>query len=164
MATTVLKYLLIVVSFASAGSGLNSEGAVSHALLRRGVGCFVAQNWAVDELHEIGLKVGDIVAVRHETGSISGMSPVTSETTNIMITTPSGKRGVLFFIDFGRDENLAVKRNAYLLRQTEDGWSASEGNGGIGAYKAISDYADKLSQVAPTKMRLRPDDSECQVE
>ena len=83
-----------------------------------------------------------------------GSSPIPGtsgggDATPIMVTDAADAAGVLLFAN-----GSVLISNGYALRRTRRGWVASDGNGGIGTYDAISRYAAALARKPPARTRV----------
>jgi hypothetical protein len=130
----------------------------------KGFGCLISQTWAHDDLGELGLKPGERARVVYRTGSIPGLSPASSNTTNVLVLASDVSRGWLLFFRTEADGGVTALRNGYRIRHTSEGWSAEEGNGGIATYKAISDYVAQLAKGHILKVVLKPASDNCRVD
>ena len=130
----------------------------------KGFGCLVSQSWVQDDLRELGVKPGERARVVYGAGTIPGLSPASSSTTNVLMLTPGSSRGWLLFFRAEADGSVVAVRNGYRISHTAEGWSAAEGNGGIATYKAVATYAAELARGPVKKIRLKPSSEGCHVE
>src|SRR5205807_10090032 len=146
MKRIIISRLLVVICAVLSGASATAwkdqkkQAASTPDTIHRGIGCLVAQDWIKDDLRELGLRVGQTVNLRYQTGSIPGISPDTPDMTNVLIFSPSGKRAWLAFFRPQTDGTITAIRNGYRVRHMNGGWDASEGNGGIATYNALSAY------------------------
>ena len=147
-----------------AATSLAQQASIPPVSLSKGIACLASQKWIKDDLEELGLRSGEAISIRFETGSIPGTSPETPNNTNVLFLSPSGRSGWLLFFRVEQDDTITAIRNGYRVRRTKEGWSASEGNGGIATYKAMSLYVGDLSRKPITKLTLQPSSEGCQVE
>jgi hypothetical protein len=144
------------------GKALKSAEAIS--TLSKGISCLVSQDWIKDELRDLGLRVGDTAKVAYQTGSIPGISPEAPDTTNVLLFSRHGNRGWLVFFRTSPNGSIAALGNAYRVRREGREWVASEGNGGIGTYKAMGDLATDLAKHSPLEVKLKPVSNGCRSE
>jgi hypothetical protein len=149
---TVSVVLIRVGSARSAGDPpVNEQKA-----LAKGLACLVGQKWVQDDLHGIGLSVGEIALLRYRFGPVPGISPVAPHLVSVSIYTPDEKKAWLLFFRYDPDRGITAVRNGYHLVRGEDGtWSAGEGNGGVATYRAISAYATELAKQPAVRMELK---------
>lgn len=164
-----IALLILMISVATgaicvAQEAVGKRTAAAPEALLKGIACLASQDWVEDDLRNLGLQDGKIIRVRFETGSIPGVSPETPNNTNVLFLSPNGQRGWLLFFRQQQDGTVTAIRNGYRVRRTKEGWSASEGNGGIATYKAISSYAAGLSRRPKVWLTLRPPSAGCQIE
>jgi hypothetical protein len=156
---------LVVVAIAFSATPVYAEQSkTSSASLAKAVGCLADQVWAGDDLRDAGLKIGQEVSVRQERGAIPDLSPAIPGTTNLLLLDASGRRAWLFFFKVESDGTFTLVRNAYRVQRSNEGWSASEGNGGVATYRAIASYASKLAKRPSIRLRLNPITEGCRVE
>ena len=127
------------------------------------VGCLAGQDWFAEDLHEIGLALGQTAVVRFRVGAIEGQSPNRQFTTNLLLLGPSRTKGWLFFATMARGGRVTLLRNAYRLNLSDGRWSAGEGNGGVATYAAIASYVGKMAKQQSTRERLQPARDNCRV-
>lgn len=169
MKNSILKYIAVSVYIALGAACVAQKAAerqpdVATQELSKGVGCLVSQDWIKDDLREIGLHPGESIGVRFEIGSVPGISPATPNNTNVLFLSPNGKRGWLLFFRQEQDGTMTVIGNGYKTTNTKGSWSASEGNGGIATYKAISSYVTQLSKKPKVWFPFEPSSSGCHSE
>ncbi len=170
MKYAICKALLILAISAAIGvPGLAQEAegrriVAAPDAVSKGIACLASQDWVEDDLRELGLRTGTMIRVRFETGNIPGTSPDPPDNTNILFLSPNGQWGWLLFFRLQQDGTVIAVRNGYRVRRTKEGWSASEGNGGIAMYKAMSSYAAELSRRPVIRLVLKPSSEGCQVE
>jgi len=114
-----------------------------------------------DVLEELGVAVGQEVTVRYRDGSIPGTSPVSSQRINVIVYSKDGKAAWMFFFDKRGGDKISAVDNAYRLTLDNRIWSASEGNGGIATYQAISRFATILSKESAHQIMLQSAGSSC---
>jgi hypothetical protein len=132
--------------------------------VRPALACLLRQDWVKDDIHNIGLRLGEKASVRYAIGSIPDTSPETPGMLNITVYSKDQKRGWLFFVRPEKDGTLTAIRNAYALKRYRSGWSAGEGNGGLATYEAIGAYANQLAKSTDYRMTLNPGKDNCHVE
>jgi hypothetical protein len=170
MKNGICKALLILTISAAIGAMSVAQEAVGKRtaavpdVLSKGIACLASQDWVEDDLRELGLQDGKMVRVRFETASIPGISPEAPNNTNVLFLSPNGQRGWLLFFRLQQDGTVTAIRNGYRVRRTKEGWSASEGNGGIATYRAISSYVIELSRRPIVMLALQPSSQGCQIE
>ena len=118
----------------------------------------------MDDLQELGITKGQRIAVRSKREEIPNITPVTPGRTNMLILSRSGKQGWLFFFESAADGSIILNRNAYRMQWSADGWTASEGNGGVASYKAIAAYTTELARTSPIHVTLSPRQGLCQLD
>jgi len=170
MKNGICKALLILTTSAVIGTtGIAQEAdgkrpVAAPEAVSKGIACLASQDWVEDDLRELGLRDGKMVRVRFDTGSIPGTSPETLDTTNVLFLSPKGQRGWLLFFRLQQDGTVTAVRNGYRVKRTKEGWSASEGNGGVATYKAMAAYAAVLSRRPMVRLALHPSSEGCRVE
>lgn len=132
--------------------------------LRAAVSCLVSQRWVVDDLKIIGLRPGDSATMRCRQGPIPGTSPQALDSVQVVIYSSDRRSGWLFLLHQKPGTVLSATRNAYRLDRRGRRWIASEGNGGIGTYEAISSYADSLETEKTVVLKLKASSAGCIVE
>lgn len=158
--------LLILISFATGAMCVAHEvvGKRSDAApeaLAKGIACLNSQDWVKADLKDLSLPDGKTIGVRFKVGTIPGTSPETPDQTNVLFLSPNGRRGWLLFFRQQQDGTVTAIRNGYRIRRSDSGWSASEGNGGVATYKAISSYVDTLSKQPKVWLTLQLSSSGC---
>lgn len=161
--------LLILISVATGAMCLAQEtvGKRTEAApdaLSKGIACLASQDWVEDDLRDLGLQKGKLFGVRFETGTIPDISPETPNNTNVLFLSSNGQRGWLLFFRQQQNGTVTAIRNGYRVKRSEDGWRASEGNGGIATYKAISSYVTELSKKPKVWLTLQSPSAACQTE
>lgn len=160
MTKTVSVILILLTTITSVGCAQTKQTSpVAYAL-----GCVASQNWALDNLHELGVSVGQKISIRQKTGLIPNVTPENPGQTTLLVLNHAGSKGWMFFFHKSEVGDVVIERNAYRVERTEEGWEASEGNGGIATYKAISAYAAILYRTPPMDVMLKPTSHACQVE
>ena len=155
--------ILTVLTQSTAHAGILEQHR--HSDLRtKELGCLAGQTWMVDDLRAIGIQAGQRVLIRQERTAIPNVSPARPQVVNFMLTDLSGKRGWLFFFKVEADGDVVIIPNAYRLGRENGRWMASEGNGGLGTYRAIGPYVSKLARQAPLHMTLKSSTQNCRVE
>jgi hypothetical protein len=110
-------------------------------------GCLQRTEWARTELLSLGLSPGRTAHTFVGSGGIPEMEG-DAATVVLVVIAPDGVRGVLFLFP---EDLLGVRYlelNAYELRRHGSRWSASEGNGGLWTYRAISDFVSNIPASA----------------
>lgn len=130
----------------------------------RAVGCLLSEDWVRADLHELGLRPGMTALVRYGFGSIPGTSPDPLGQLQIIIYSPDRMRAWLFLTRAEGKESYVVIRNAYSLILSGRKWEASEGNGGIATYAAVSRYATGMGKQGAVRVRLVENPRGCSVE
>jgi hypothetical protein len=170
MKSEIRKALLILIISAAIGVMSVAQEAVGKRTapvpdaVSKGISCLASQDWVEDDLRELGLQDGKMVRVRFETASIPGISPATPNNTNVLFLSLNNQRGWLLFFRLQQDGTVRAIRNGYRVRRTKEGWSASEGNGGIATYRAISSYVAELSRRPAVRLALQSSSEGCQIE
>lgn len=165
---TVIRLSLVTlcIAFCAAQSMAQSKveaNGISSGF-SKGFGCLLSQSWVQDDLRELGIKPNERARVVYGAGTIPGLSPASSSTTNVLVLTPGASRGWLFFFRVEADGSVVAVRNGYRISHTAKGWSAGEGNGWIATYKAVATYAAELARGPFKKTRLKPSSEGCHVE
>jgi len=137
------------------------EAKVTKYTVKRGLGCLVLQDRIQDDLEGLGVSVGSIAIVRYGIGTIPGITPGSPSNVNILLYAPKAKHGRLLFFRIETDGNVTAISNLYHLTRTGKGWSASEGNGGVATYKAMSDYATELMKQPAITLNIAPQSKGC---
>jgi hypothetical protein len=158
--------LLILISFTTGATCVAQEVVgkrpdAAPEALAKGIACLTSQDWVKADLKDLGLQNGKIIGVRFDVGTIPGTSPETPNKTNVLFLSPNGRRGWLLFFRQQQDGTVTAIRNGYRVRRSDGGWSASEGNGGIATYKAISSYVTTLSKKPKVWLTLQLASSGC---
>lgn len=158
--------LLILISFATglmcvAQEVVGKRPDAAPEALAKGIACLNSQDWVKADLKDLGLQDGKTIGVRFEIGKIPETSPETPNQTNVLFLSPNGRHGWLLFFRQQRDGTVTAIRNGYKIRRSDDGWTASEGNGGIATYKAISSYVTTLSKKPKVWLTLQMSSAGC---
>ena len=144
---------------AVSGTSLACDGG--RVPLQEGLSCLSTQSWVQDDLKELGVAIGQEVTVRYRQGSIPGTSPESPQRINVIVYSKGQKVAWMFFFNKKVNNQITAIDNAYRLTLDSRGWSASEGNGGIATYQAISRFATKLSKEPTYQIVLQSDGSSC---
>lgn len=118
------------------------------------LGCLVAREHVRDVLSELKLGPGKRALVRYYIGTIPGMGPTPGEF-YIAVYSEDGLHGWLLLAFRERGKFVAV-RNGYRLTKVGSRWNADEGNGGLGTYKAMGEFATKLEKSPRYRVKLTP--------
>jgi hypothetical protein len=118
------------------------------------LGCLVARDYIRDVLSELKLGPGKPAWVRYYIGTIPGTGPTPGEF-YIAVYSENGLHGWLLLAFRERGKFVAV-RNAYRLTKVGSRWNADEGNGGLGTYKAMGQFATKLEKSPRYRVKLTP--------
>jgi hypothetical protein len=153
----------LMIGCATTGAA-GPHGGVRHFNLARAVGCLVSRDWAQDDLHELGLRLGMTALVRYRFGPIPGTSPNLPDQLQIIIYSPDRKHGWLFLMRVENQGRYIAIANAYTLTLSDGEWAAGEGNGGIATYAAIRKYATEMAKQSATRVRLVASSRGCREE
>lgn len=129
--------------------------------LQKAIGCLAVADYIQQfGLKPIGLKIGDLVWVQYEIGSIPGIGG-TPRLWNVAIYSQSGRRGTLLFAYPNQQGGFEAVRNGYDLVKDDSHWVASGGQGGSRLYEAVGRYVTALSRRPRYRVKLLPGGSEC---
>jgi hypothetical protein len=118
------------------------------------LGCLVARDFIRSDLEDLKLAPGRSAWVRYYIGTIPGTEP-TPGVLNIAVYSEDGLHGWLLLAFRERGKFVAV-RNAYRLTKVGSRWNADEGNGGLGTYRAMGQFATKLEKSPRYRVKLTP--------
>ncbi len=142
----------------------STEAKPERDTIKKGLGCLVAQTRVKDDLQKLGIAIGSTVFVKAGSGTIPGISPETPGNVNLLLYAAKAQQGRMFFFRMAPDGRFVAIRNSYRLMREGKGWLASEGNGGIATYKAISEYATELGKQPSVRIKIMPQSNGCQSE
>ena len=123
------------------------------------LGCLVARDFIRSDLEDLKLAPGEPAWVRYYVGSIPGSAPTPGEF-YIAVYSEDGSHGWLLLSFRERGKFVAV-RNAYRLTKAGSRWKADEGNGGLGTYKTMGQFATKLEKSPRYRVNLTPRTKGC---
>ena len=158
----LIRVLLSVAVCAGLGHTSMGETRVGTANSRapanvvKGFGCLVAQPWVRDKILNLGLHVGESANVIFRTGTIPGTSPESPDVTNVLVLSANKKDGWVLFFRQNTNGTIIVIRNAYRVQREGANWTASDGNGGIGTYKAVGAFARELLEGPSVSITVAP--------
>jgi len=156
----VILLISLLLCGGAVRAGEPQQSAEAPPFLRNALGCLVAADFIQHDLEELALKPGSSAWVRYYVGSIPGGNPTPGEF-YIAVYAEDGLRGWLLLADRDSRGDFVAVRNAYRLTKEGPRWLADEGNGGMGTYKIMSEFATRLVQRPRYRVRLLPESKHC---
>jgi len=159
-----LSRVLLLTALLVAGSAF-SEGesreksfvprSVTHAL-----GCLAARHFARSAFDDLKLAPGKSAWIRYYVGTVPGTNPTPGEF-YIAVYSDDGLHGWLLLSFRDEKGKFVAVRNAYRLTKQGARWIADEGNGGLGTYRAMGQFATKLEKSPRYRVKLAPRTEGC---
>lgn len=139
---------------------LNASQEICFAQVRTVLECLLQKDYVLRHLAELGLHPGSQVSIRYHTGRIAGLSRDYPEV-QIAVYSADSRHGWLFLAYFSDWHRLTPVENSFRLRVERRHWEASEGNGGLATYRAMSRFANDLYKLRPLVTTLRASTASC---
>jgi hypothetical protein len=149
----ILLSSLLIAGGAPAADEPNGLGSAPDSV-KAALGCLVARDFVRPLLADLKLAPGRFAWVRYYIGTVPGTQPTPGEF-YIAVYSEDGLHGWLLLSFRERGKFVAV-RNAYRLTEAGSRWNADEGNGGLGTYRAMGQFATKLEKSPRYRVKLTP--------
>lgn len=131
----------------------STRGQQAPARVRNALACLLSQSDNVALLRGLGLQLGETVSIRYYVGTIPGSEPTPGEL-YIAVYAHGEQRAWLLIADPADHGRFLPIGNAYRLRKLRHGWQADEGNGGLGTYRTMSEFAARLIHQRGYRVQL----------
>lgn len=144
VASVVSGFVVYGCSISQADSRARGESQLPVNVLNA-LTCLLKNRWYEDSL---GLSPTGSIPLRYTVGQIPGTSGEEyAKKLSIVIYSKDRKRAVLLFATNSDKNKVLVISNSYDLVKGTQGWSAGEGQGGLGTYIAVGEFVDGLEKL-----------------
>lgn len=144
VASVVFSFVVCGCALSQADSHARSESQLPVNVLNA-LTCLLKNRWYESSL---GLSPTGSIPLRYTVGQIAETSGEEyAKKLNIVIYSKDRKRAVLLFATNSNKNKVLVISNSYNLVKATQGWSAGEGQGGLGTYIAVGKFVDGLEKL-----------------